>query len=519
MRAILSMVILLVSACTFDYGSLRNGKAGDANAEDGLLPADAPSPPAPDSADVPQGSGDATKPDVGAGGGTGMGGASAAGGSAGTDGGIGSGGTVVAGGRTGAGGAAGSGGGSGASGGTLGTGGSSVGGGSGGTIVGTGGTGGMATGGRTTGTGGASGGTSGPGGARGGAPGSGGRQTGGTVGTGGSTGTGGGGGTSGCTVGLAGPSGYCWDLFHVPAASATWVAQPNPSSVHVSAQSSNDGVAGMYANLNGGAPADLSGYDQLLFDATVPSGQRFAVSIGNKSAGEYCQWELVGSGKATYTLDLRTAKLCWPNMCGLSRSAIRELSFYSAEWSTNYVLDMTLTRVELATTISGFSPTTAGYGATTGLDGWCWSLFSWSNKSTSVIGSTATWATTPDSTQVQVQVVDSDADGAAGCSAQLPAGQRDLSAATYLVFDANVTLSSATRFAIVLQDVNRAHADFDVTVSPGAQTYRVLLANPTYVGNGGGVAFDLSNVYAVDFASPWGLVASGSIAITRVTSQ
>jgi hypothetical protein len=431
---------------------------------------------------------------------------------------VGAGGSTGTGGALATGGVAGNGGATGTNGGTTG---SDVPLASGGGTTGTGGTlaiGGVANNGGSIGTGGNTG--------AGGATGTGGNtSTGGTTGTGGAPSTGGQtafdaaasiDGSGGCA---SGPGGYCWNTFAHSNAFVEWVGSPVSAAVHAFAQSAADGNAGIMALLNTGTPVDLSQYDQLWFDATVPPGQRFGVAIGRQSTGEQCIWEIAGAGETRYTVDLRSAKLCWPHSCGLDRSQIESVAFSTAEWTTNYTLDINLTNLGFATTTSGFGPTTLGNSASLGLNGWCWSLFSWSSNPAAIINSTANWVAPPSSNQVEVQIADGDTNGDTGCTVQIPDGQTDLTRATYLEFDANVVLGSATQFSIGLNDVNRAFCNYTVNVSPGLHTYHIPLSSTSYCGNGQGQPFNPAKVYSIDFASPWNLATSGDITITRLVIQ
>ena len=160
----------------------------------------------------------------------------------------------------------------------------------------------------------------------GGAIGTGGANTGGSSGTGGVIGTGGantGGSSETCgtttgTVGsTTGPGGYCWMTWTDPGGTAQWVTPPSANSAHVSAQGPADGLAGMEALLNAGNAVDLSAYDQLWFDATIPVGQQVAVSIGRGNPSPACSWYLLGAGTTQYAVDITSADYCLPTACGL----------------------------------------------------------------------------------------------------------------------------------------------------------------------------------------------------------
>jgi hypothetical protein len=244
------------------------------------------------------------------------------------------------------------------------------------------------------------------------------------------------------------------------------------------------------------------------------------VSIGKPSTGQSCIWNLVGEDTAHYTIDLRTAKICWPQTSGMDRGSIEAVGFTTAGWGSNFTLNLALANLGFAATTSGFGTTTVGNGATLGLNGWYWTLFSWSNVSNAPISSTATWTTMPTSSRVEVQISDPDTQGAAGCTAELPAERRDLTGATFLEFDANVVMTKASSFAVQLNDISRAFCASAVNVVTGLHTYRLLLS--TAMNNcqaGGGKPFDRSNVRSVDFGSPWDSTATADITITRLVIQ
>jgi len=211
------------------------------------------------------------------------------------------------------------------------------------------------------------------------------------------------GGANGCQVG---PGGYCWSTYADPGATATWVAPPTTSSVHLSAQSASDGWAAMSATLDDGAVIDLSQYDQMWFEADVPVGTLFAVTIGQRSDNpDGCNWWLMGAGATRYTIDLRTAQYCSPTACGFDRSQVRSLFWKTSEWGTDFHLDMTLTALGFSKVFGVSEPMTTGDGAGLGLNGWCWSLFAWGAAS-GTAGATASWATPPTANQVEVSLND-----------------------------------------------------------------------------------------------------------------
>ena len=319
-------------------------------------------------------------------------------------------------------------------------------------------------------------------------------------------------GANACQVG---PGGYCWSTYADPGATATWVAPPTTSSVHLFAQAASDGNAAMVATLGGGAVIDLSQYDQMWFDADVPVGTLFAVTIGQRSDNpDGCYWRLNGAGATRYAIDLRTANSCDPTACGFDRSQVRSMSWGTGGWGTDFHLDITLTGLGFSKVSSVSGPMTTADGASFGLNGWCWSLFSWGAASGA--RATATWATAPTADQVEVSVTDTSSTSAAGAAVELPANLQDLTTASYIDIDASVLVTGSTYFEATLENMNHAWWTYVVGAVAGAHTYSIAIGTPTWVGTGGGHAFDRQSVYRLRVETLGSALETADITITRV---
>jgi hypothetical protein len=324
------------------------------------------------------------------------------------------------------------------------------------------------------------------------------------------------GGANGCQVG---PGGYCWSTYTDPgtdpSATANWVAPLTAGAVHLSAQSGSDGLAAMIATLGGGNVIDLSQYDQMWFDADVPVGTLFIMSIGQRSDNpDGCYWGLTGAGATRYAIDLRTAGSCDPTACGFDRSQVRSMSWGTGGWGTDFHLDIALTALGFSKVSSVSEPMTTADGASLGLNGWCWSLFSWGAASGA--RATATWATAPTADQVEVSVTDPSSTSAAGAAVELPANLQDLTTAFYIDIDASVLVTGSTYFELTLENMNRAWWTYVVGAVAGAHTYSIAIGNPTWVGTGAGHAFDRQSVYRLRVETLESALETADITITRI---
>ena len=320
------------------------------------------------------------------------------------------------------------------------------------------------------------------------------------------------GGTNACQVG---PGGYCWSTYTDPGATATWVTPPTTSAVHLFAQSASDGAASMNATLGGGAVIDLSQYDQMWFDADIPVGTMFSVGIGKAIApSDSCSWDLTGAGSTRYTVDLRAAKYCNQTACGFDRSQVRSIAWGTGGFGTDFRLDMTLTALGFSRVYSVSQPLTTAGGASLGLNGWCWSLFSWG--AASGIGATASWVTPPTANQVEVSLTDTSITSQSGTAVELPSNLQDLSAASYIDIDASVLVAGATSFEVALHDMNTAYWTYTVAAAAGAHTYSIPIENPTYSGTARGHTFDRKSVYLLGVETLWVYQETADITITRI---
>jgi hypothetical protein len=257
----------------------------------------------------------------------------------------------------------------------------------------------------------------------------------------------------------------------------------------------------------------LSQFDQLWFEADVPTGVWFNVGIGiNPDSLEGCWWHLVGAGKIRYTVDLLAATSCLP-ACGYDRSQIGSLVFATGGWGTDFSVDIALTGLGFSRVSSVSQPLTTADGASLGLNGWCWSLFSWG--AASGVGATASWVTPPTANQVEASLTDTSSTSQSGTAVELPSNLQDLSAASYIDIDATVLVAGATSFEVALEDLNRAYWTYTVGAVAGAHTYSIPIGNPTGFGTGRGHAFNRQLVYQVQVGTLWSSVETADITIAR----
>jgi hypothetical protein len=266
----------------------------------------------------------------------------------------------------------------------------------------------------------------------------------------------------------------------------------------------------MEALLDAGAAVDLSAYDQLWFDATIPVGSQVAVSIGRGNPSGSCSWIVPGAGTAHYTVDLTTADYCLPTACGLDRSALEYVQFATPFFGTSYTINVDAIKLGFATVSSGFGAISRVASAGSGLNNWCCSLFAYGS------GGTTAWASPPTSTQVHVQTTDTAAQGGAGIRIEFPLSQQDLSQASYIDFDATALVTGGTQFSVQLRTLDGAYWGFAATAVPGVHTYTLPLASPGWFGTGKGQAFHVSAVCALEIGAMWAEAGSTDIAITRI---
>jgi hypothetical protein len=266
----------------------------------------------------------------------------------------------------------------------------------------------------------------------------------------------------------------------------------------------------MRALLDGDKAVNLSAYDQLWFNATIPVGLQVAVAIGRGNPSGSCFWYVLGAGTTHYTVDLTAADYCLPTACGLDRSALEYVEFGTTVFGTGNTIDVNVTDLGFATVARGFGAITRVASAGSGLNNWCCSLFAFGS------GVTAAWASPPTSTQMHVQTTDTSVQGDAGMRIELSSSQQDLSQASYMDLDAVVTVTGGTQFWVNMRNLSGAECLFRVTTVSGIHTYTLPLATPDWCGTGQGRAFELSAVDALEIGSPWDQAASADIMITSL---
>ena len=115
-----------------------------------------------------------------------------------------------------------------------------------------------------------------------------------------------------------GPEGFFWNCWADSGASAEWLAPPSAESAAVRIEAEPSAQGGAYASFTWDeAPLDLSGYNEVVLDATIAEGQRFALTLGRNEDDGYhgCSYDLVGAGSTTYTVDLLAPDWCGPASC------------------------------------------------------------------------------------------------------------------------------------------------------------------------------------------------------------
>ena len=337
-----------------------------------------------------------------------------------------------------------------------------------------------------------------------------------------------GGGASGTTTADAapdvgecqmGPGSFCWATWTPaswtnPGPKAAWVEPPSPASVHLSATSGSDTVAGMTAAIrDGNAAVDLGQYDQVWFDANVPTGTEFTVSISGDAtataAAPYCVWNLVAGGNVRYTVDLKSAETCWPTACGFDRSQASYVGFQTAGWGAANTLDMSLTAIGFAAVTSGFTSVTVGGNASPGLNGWCTSLYSYGQAS-------AAWIGAPGAIQVQTQVTNASTAGSAGALFELPVNQRNLSGTASIHVAAAVQLNGSDYFKVQLNDMNGADCQYYLVPYTSAYSYVIPIVESNMCQTSCGYAFDRGKVHDITIGSAWNLAGIGDFTITQL---
>jgi hypothetical protein len=271
----------------------------------------------------------------------------------------------------------------------------------------------------------------------------------------------------------------------------------------------------MIATLGSGTVIDLSQYDQMWFDANVPVGTLLSVGIGRRSdLSDECSWSLTGAGSTRYTVDLRAAKYCNQTACGFDRSQVRSMAWGTGGWGTDFRIDMTLTALGFSKVSSVAKPLTTADGAGLGLNGWCWSLFSWG--AASGIGATASWVTPPTANHVEVSLTDTSITSQSGVAVELPLNLQDLTAASYIDIDASVLVAGATSFEVALLDMNDAYWMYTVGAVAGAHTYSIPIGNPTSRGTARGHAFNSQSVRLLRVETLWSAQETADITVTRI---
>lgn len=328
----------------------------------------------------------------------------------------------------------------------------------------------------------------------GGSPGTGGTTGGGTAGEGGE----GGAGATGpidCedTLEPNGPSGYAWCLGSFPGSSARFIDTPSDQGASASIADGTYSNASLSAVLTDSGTVDLSGYDELVFDADVPDGQPFEVWIGHDDAG--CTYQMTGAGDTTYTLDLTEALWCEPTQCGFDLQA--SMVSFGSVWDEAEDLELTVKALSFEETSGGAGVATGREGAI-GPGGSCWFIAAW-NADSSI-----DWVEPPSQDSVHAIATSAENSGAA-LALELPDRPVDMTQFSAIEIDA--IMSASTAVAVQLVGDAAVPEGCGWLVSPadpsaGVTTYTMdLTASPPFCY--GTPPFDLTSAIRLDFATDW----------------
>ena len=287
-----------------------------------------------------------------------------------------------------------------------------------------------------------------------------------------------------------------------------WVTEPSADEIHLFAESeaqSNSGV-----NMDFGSPLktlDLSGYDELVFDAEVAEGTPFVVAVGlDMVVGSWCSWNLVGRGLATYQVPLGSPDYC--TTCTFDLRFVSGLDF-STDWRTAASLDLRLTRISFETTTGG-AGTARPDELTPGVLDLCWGLYAWGEGDEPA---SSQWTQAPDATQVSVQATGSES-GEAGMLSRLEPDPTDLTPYGYIEFEATVTQGVPFRVSLGTAAAERCAYELD---GRGADTHLVDRTQPSGCWDETGTEitdFDFRQVNTIDFGTVWGTVGVVDISVT-----
>jgi len=308
--------------------------------------------------------------------------------------------------------------------------------------------------------------------------------------TGGETGTarGGSAGAAGGTgdACLVGPNGTCWFTYADANSLATWVDSPSSTAAHVQLDAATYENAGMGFTFNAaGDPVDLSGYDELIFNADVAVGQDFHAGL-SAADGAWCTWNLVGLGDSEYTIDLSSPNLCGPSACGFDLQ-VTSVSFGVWGSSDGVNAEVLVSNVEFRTTGSGAGAAKAG-DAGIGPGGRCWSTFVYDGTGN------ADWVDLTTSVAHVYTAVASNAQ--AGMMAEWLAEEQDLSGYQAIEFDADI--SGASVFEVLLSG-RSSWCWWNLSAS-GLQTYSIDLTSPGGCDGADAAAFStLTEVETIEF--------------------
>jgi hypothetical protein len=301
-----------------------------------------------------------------------------------------------------------------------------------------------------------------------------------------------------------GPEGYHWCTVAQSKSSAAWVSPPSATEARVHAVSSEFSYSGMAAHFTDPTTlVPIGEYDQLVFDAEVPSGDNFEVYIG-QSVDIGCSYLLTGAGATEYVVDLRSPFWCWPSLCGNDLRATGLM--FRTHW--RYAVDTTLAVTRVAfRTVSGPAGTVNGLNAGIGPGGYCWFAYAWD------LGS-ASWVVPPSGGLAHVRA-NSPAEASAGMGFQLRDAPTDLTLFARLEVEATVPSGTAFGISAVAAESEAEPGGCSWTqLGAGTATYAADLSDLSSCW--GDPPFDLRTTTRVELATPWAESGELDMSVTAV---
>jgi hypothetical protein len=258
---------------------------------------------------------------------------------------------------------------------------------------------------------------------------------------------------------------------------------------------------------------NLSSYDTLEFDGTIPAGTLFTVGVGHNVNNVWhgCSWNLMGQDTATYSIDLNNPNWCGPTQCGydLQSTNVTFQAIYANQ--TAVTADIAVTRVEFLTKNAG-AGTIALPQSGKGPGGACWFLTTWGT------GATAQWFAPLTSSSAKAHLTGPNDNGVSGAGMQREFGQADVSRAQGVSFQG--TVASGQAFAATLTDNSTQPGPngcwWNLTGS-GTGTYSINPAMPD--GCYGPTSLDLTHIHDIQFQACCGQAFDVEVTSVAVNAQ